>query len=42
MPHPYAGFSGGGKIVMPGLAGIESIDKIYKPPQKVFQFVLKA
>jgi len=25
MPHSYAGFSGGGKIVMPGVSGIEAI-----------------
>ncbi len=31
MPHPYAGFSGGGKIVMPGLAGIETVDVNHKP-----------
>lgn len=30
-PHPYAGFSGGGKIVMPGLAGIQSIEINHKP-----------
>ena len=37
MPHPYAGFSGGGKIVMPGLAGIESIDKNHKPVNSALQ-----
>lgn|GEM_PF-30978 len=31
MPHPYAGFSGGGKIVMPGLASIDSVDINHKP-----------
>lgn len=31
MPHPYAGFSGGGKIVMPGLASIDSVDMNHKP-----------
>lgn len=30
-PHPYAGFSGGGKIIMPGLAGLQSIDINHKP-----------
>ncbi len=30
-PHPYAGFSGGGKIVMPGLAGIHTIEINHKP-----------
>lgn len=37
MPHPYAGFSGGGKIVMPGLAGIESIDINHKPVNSSLQ-----
>ena len=37
MPHPYAGFSGGGKIVMPGLAGIESIDVNHRPVNKSLQ-----
>lgn len=27
VPHPYAGFSGGGKAVMPGLAGRETVMK---------------
>jgi nickel-dependent lactate racemase/CMP-N-acetylneuraminic acid synthetase len=31
MPHPYAGFSGGGKIVMPGLASIDTVDVNHKP-----------
>lgn len=31
MPHPYAGFSGGGKIVMPGLASIDSVHINHKP-----------
>ena len=31
MPHPYAGFSGGGKVVMPGLASIDSVDINHKP-----------
>jgi nickel-dependent lactate racemase len=30
-PHPFAGFSGGGKIVLPGLAGIETIELNHKP-----------
>ena len=25
-PHPYAGFGGGGKIVLPGLSGIETLE----------------
>ena len=37
MPHPYAGFSGGGKIVVPGLAGIKSIDVNHKPVNKSLQ-----
>ena len=37
MPHPYAGFSGGGKIVMPGLAGIKSVDVHHKPVNKSLQ-----
>lgn len=37
VPHPYAGFSGGGKIVMPGLAGIDSIDVNHKPVNKSLQ-----
>ena len=37
MPHPYAGFSGGGKIVMPGLAGIESIDVNHRPVNESLQ-----
>ena len=37
MPHPYAGFSGGGKIVLPGLAGIDSIDVNHKPVNKSLQ-----
>jgi len=37
MPHPYAGFSGGGKIVMPGLAGIDSIDANHRPVNESLQ-----
>lgn len=31
MPHPYAGFGGGGKIVLPGLAGIETLEMNHRP-----------
>jgi len=31
MPHPYAGFSGGGKIVLPGLSGIDSLERNHLP-----------
>ena len=34
-PHAYAGFSGGGKIVMPGLAGWESVLTNHKPASQV-------
>ncbi len=37
MPHPYAGFRGGGKIVMPGLAGIDSIDANHRPVNESLQ-----
>ena len=30
-PHPYAGFSGGGKIVLPGLAGMDTMELNHKP-----------
>lgn len=30
-PHPYAGFTGGGKIILPGLAGIQTITLNHKP-----------
>lgn len=30
IPHPFAGFSGGAKIVLPGLTGIESLVKTHK------------
>lgn len=30
-PHPFAGFSGGGKIVLPGLAGMDTIELNHKP-----------
>ncbi len=29
-PHPLAGFGGGGKIIMPGICGIETIDYHHK------------
>jgi len=31
LPHPYAGFGGGAKLVLPGLAGIDSIEQNHKP-----------
>ena len=31
LPHPYAGFGGGGKIVLPGLAGIETLEMNHRP-----------
>jgi nickel-dependent lactate racemase len=30
MPHPFAGFSGGGKIVVPGLADLEVLARTHK------------
>lgn len=30
MPHPFAGFSGGGKIVLPGLADVDSVVRSHK------------
>jgi hypothetical protein len=30
MPHPFAAFSGGGKIVLPGLADLESVVRSHK------------
>jgi hypothetical protein len=30
MPHPFAGFSGGGKIVLPGLADLDSVVRSHK------------
>ncbi len=30
VPHTFAGFSGGGKIVLPGLAGIEILERSHK------------
>ena len=29
-PHPFAGFSGGGKMILPGLANIEIIERTHK------------
>ncbi|MCC7165031.1 MAG: DUF2088 domain-containing protein [Anaerolineae bacterium] len=34
-PHSYAGFSGGGKIVLPGLASWETVLTNHKPASKV-------
>lgn len=31
MPHPYAGYSGGAKIVLPGLSGIDTLEKNHLP-----------
>ena len=31
MPHPYMGFGGGAKIVVPGLAGIETLQANHQP-----------
>jgi nickel-dependent lactate racemase len=31
VPHSYAGFGGGGKIVLPGLAGIDTLEKNHLP-----------
>lgn len=31
IPHPYAGFGGGGKIILPGLAGIETLEMNHRP-----------
>jgi nickel-dependent lactate racemase len=33
-PHPRAGFGGGGKIVMPGISGIETIDHHHRHMDK--------
>lgn len=30
MPHPFAGFSGGGKVVLPGLADLDSVVRSHK------------
>lgn len=30
-PHPYAGFGGGAKLILPGLAGIDTIEQNHKP-----------
>lgn len=30
IPHPFAGFSGGAKIVFPGLAGIEAMERSHR------------
>jgi hypothetical protein len=31
LPHPYAGFGGGAKIVLPGLSGIETLEANHRP-----------
>ena len=30
IPHPYAGFGGGAKLILPGLAGIDTIEQNHK------------
>lgn len=30
LPHPFAGFSGGGKVVVPGLAGLDVLARTHK------------
>jgi|TARA_B100001971_G_scaffold88241_1_gene81525 nickel-dependent lactate racemase len=34
IPHPYSGFGGGAKLVLPGLAGIDTIEQNHKPAYK--------
>jgi len=34
IPHSYAGFSGGGKTVLPGIAGIQTIERNHTPAVK--------
>lgn len=36
-PHPYAGFTGGGKMVLPGLASIDNITTNHKPANEELQ-----
>lgn len=31
LPHPYAGFGGGAKIVLPGVSGIETLEANHRP-----------
>jgi len=31
LPHPYAGFGGGAKIILPGVAGIETLEANHRP-----------
>ena len=31
VPHPYAGFGGGAKIVLPGVAGIQTLEANHRP-----------
>ncbi|MCL5319217.1 MAG: lactate racemase domain-containing protein, partial [Thaumarchaeota archaeon] len=31
IPHPYAGFGGGAKLVLPGLAGMDTLELNHKP-----------
>ncbi len=40
LPHPQAGFGGGGKLILPGISHIESVDRFHKrimgsPPNTV-------
>jgi nickel-dependent lactate racemase len=34
VPHAYAGFGGGGKIVLPGIAGMETLEANHQPATK--------
>jgi len=34
LPHAYAGFSGGGKIVLPGISGIQTLEANHQPAIK--------
>ena len=34
IPHPYAGFGGGGKLILPGLVGMDTIELNHKPAYK--------
>ena len=34
IPHPYAGFGGGAKLLLPGLAGMDTIELNHKPAYK--------
>ncbi len=34
IPHPYAGFGGGAKLILPGLSGIDTIEANHRPSYK--------